>query len=57
MGYVVARELGDVWSALDAGGEVIAGGTDWFPARGDHVGEVSLIDLTALPGFGTAFAA
>ena len=51
MGYIVARELGDVWPVLAAGGEVIAGGTDWFPARGDHVGPVSLLDLTYLPGF------
>ena len=51
MGYVVARNLDDVWPALAAGADVIAGGTDWFPGKGDHVANVLLLDMSAVPGF------
>lgn len=52
MGYVVARTIDEALAAVAGGAQVIAGGTDWFPARGDHVGDVSLVDVMGLPGWG-----
>lgn len=51
MGYHVPRTMDDLWPALAGGAEVIAGGTDWFPAAGDHVGGVDLVDVTGLTEF------
>ena len=50
MVYHLARTIDDAVAAIDAGAEVIAGGTDWFPARGERIGDVSLIDISMLGG-------
>lgn len=47
----MAHHMEQAFDALDAGAQVVAGGTDWFPARGDHVAEVPILDITQLSGF------
>ena len=48
MGYIRPTRLTDAFDALDAGASVIAGGTDWFPARGDRIAPGSMLDVTSL---------
>ncbi|EEB82735.1 FAD binding domain-containing protein [Roseobacter sp. GAI101] len=49
MSYITATTLEDALYALAAGpASVIAGGTDWFPAQGDHHFDGTLIDISRL---------
>lgn len=46
------QSLEEAFAALDvAGVSVVAGGTDWFPSRGDRLTDQPVLDVTALPGF------
>ncbi len=52
MAYLSPNTMADAFAALERGGvSVIAGGTDWFPQAGEVLPQVSLLDVTGLPGF------
>jgi CO/xanthine dehydrogenase FAD-binding subunit len=52
MAYHAPATLQDAFAAMARdGASPIAGGTDWFPARGDRITGESLLDVTGLPGF------
>ncbi|MDZ4392212.1 FAD binding domain-containing protein [Cypionkella sp.] len=52
MAYLSPDNMADAFAALERGGvSVIAGGTDWFPQAGEVLPQVSLLDVTGLPGF------
>lgn len=52
MAYHAPATLQDAFAAMARdGASPIAGGTDWFPARGDRITGESLLDITGLPGF------
>ncbi len=49
--YLRPTELGEALAALAAGPRIVlAGGTDYYPARVDRPLEDELLDITALPG-------
>ena len=51
MAYLSPDNMADAFAALERGGvSVIAGGTDWFPQAGEVLPQVSLLDVTGLPG-------
>ena len=50
--YLMPRSMDAAFAALgDGGATVVAGGTDWFPAMGDRLPTLTVLDITALPGF------
>ena len=50
--YHTPTDLTGAFDLLDQGPvSLIAGGTDWFPARGDAPLQTDLLDVTRLPGF------
>jgi CO/xanthine dehydrogenase FAD-binding subunit len=50
--YLTPKSLQEALAALGtAGVSVVAGGTDWFPARGDRITDQPVLDISALPGF------
>ncbi|MEO8241986.1 MAG: FAD binding domain-containing protein [bacterium] len=52
MAFHSATSMAEAFAALERGNiSVIAGGTDWFPQAGDRLPDVSLLDVTGLPGF------
>lgn len=51
MGFHQPREIGEAWDALAAGASVIAGGTDWYPLRGEGPFTDNLLDITRLSEF------
>lgn len=51
MGYHRPDRVEDAFQALAQGASVIAGGTDWYPARGDGPVPQNLLDITRLPQF------
>ncbi|MFD1511314.1 FAD binding domain-containing protein [Lacimonas salitolerans] len=51
MGFHRPDRIEDGLAALAAGASVIAGGTDWYPARGDGPVPQNVLDVTRLPGF------
>lgn len=52
MAYLSANSMAEAFAALERDNiSVIAGGTDWFPQAGDRLPDVSLLDVTQLPGF------
>lgn len=52
MAYLSPDNMADAFAALERGDvSVIAGGTDWFPQAGEVLPQVSLLDVTGLPGF------
>ena len=52
MAFLSANSMAEAFAALERGNvSVIAGGTDWFPQAGDRLPDVSLLDVTQLPGF------
>lgn len=49
MSYITATTLDDALNALAAGpAQIIAGGTDWFPAQGDRHFDGTLVDISRL---------
>ncbi|MEA2782850.1 MAG: hypothetical protein QOK29_4394 [Rhodospirillaceae bacterium] len=47
--YLRPRELGDALTALrDGGFAIIAGGTDYYPARVERAADEDVLDITAL---------
>jgi len=51
VGYHRPDRVEDAFQALAQGASVIAGGTDWYPARGDGPVPQNLLDITRLPQF------
>lgn len=51
MGFHRPDRIEDGLTARAAGASVIAGGTDWYPARGDGPVPQNVLDVTRLPGF------
>lgn len=51
MGFHRPDRIDDALAALGAGASVIAGGTDWYPSRGDGPVPQDVLDVTRLPGF------
>lgn len=51
MGYQRPESVSDALSALAGGASVIAGGTDWYPARLGRPLPRDILDITGLPGF------
>lgn len=51
MGYQRPESVSDALSALAGGASVIAGGTDWYPARLGRPMPHDILDITGLPGF------
>ncbi len=51
MSYHRPDRIEDAFAALAADASVIAGGTDWYPARGDGPLPDNVLDITRLPGF------
>lgn len=51
MGYQRPDSVSDALSALAGGASVIAGGTDWYPARLGRPLPRDILDVTGLPGF------
>lgn len=51
MGFHRPDRIEDALAALGAGASVIAGGTDWYPSRGDGPVPQDVLDVTRLPGF------
>ncbi len=50
MSFITATTLDDALHALAAGpAQIIAGGTDWFPAQGDRPFDGNLIDISRVP--------
>ncbi len=50
--YHSPTDLSHAFDLLDRGPvALIAGGTDWFPARGDAPVQTDIVDVTCLPGF------
>ena len=50
--YHAPTDLTHAFDLLDQGPiELIAGGTDWFPAQGDAPVQTDMLDVTGLPGF------
>lgn len=50
MSYIAATQLSQALDVLAQGqAEVIAGGTDWFPALGERVFDGTLLDVTGIP--------
>ena len=50
--YHAPTDLTHAFDLLDQGPiELIAGGTDWFPAQGDAPVRTDMLDITGLPGF------
>jgi CO/xanthine dehydrogenase FAD-binding subunit len=51
MGFHRPDRIEDALAALAAGASVVAGGTDWYPSRGDGPVPLDVLDVTRLPGF------
>jgi CO/xanthine dehydrogenase FAD-binding subunit len=52
LSYLAPTSLDQALNVLAQGGvSVLAGGTDWFPARGDLPVRENILDVTRLPGF------
>ena len=51
MGYQRPDSVSEALSALAGGASVIAGGTDWYPARLGRPLPRDILDVTGLPGF------
>lgn len=51
MGYIRPDTIAQALEARRAGASVIAGGTDWYPSRGEAPLPQSVLDVTRLPGF------
>ena len=51
MTYHQPTTLNEAFSALASGASVIAGGTDWYPSRGDAPLPSDILDITRLPQF------
>jgi CO/xanthine dehydrogenase FAD-binding subunit len=52
MPYHIPETLDAAFDAMAReGASPVAGGTDWFPARGDRVTGEAILDVTRLPGF------
>lgn len=51
MGYHRPDRMEDAFAALAHGASVIAGGTDWYPSKGDGPVPQNILDVTRLPGF------
>lgn len=51
VGYHRPDRVADAFAALAQGASVIAGGTDWYPSRGDGPLPKIILDVTRLPGF------
>ncbi len=52
MAYHTPNRLDQAFDILEDGQvSLIAGGTDWFPMRGDRISGEALLDVAALPGF------
>ncbi|PLL11397.1 xanthine dehydrogenase [Tabrizicola sp. TH137] len=52
MSYLSATRMEEALAALSRGPvAVIAGGTDWFAGPRDHLTDLPILDVTALPGF------
>ena len=50
--YHSPTDLPRAFDLMDQGSvALIAGGTDWFPARGDTPVQTDIVDVTGLPGF------
>ncbi len=50
MGFHRPDRIEDALAAVAAGASVIAGGTDWYPARGEGPMPMDVLDITRLPG-------
>ncbi|MCM2562632.1 FAD binding domain-containing protein [Lutimaribacter sp. EGI FJ00015] len=51
MGFHRPDRIEDALAALASGASVIAGGTDWYPSRGDGPVPMNVLDVTRLQGF------
>lgn len=51
VGYLRPDTVAAALDALAGGASVIAGGTDWYPARGEAPLPSDLLDITEVPGF------
>jgi CO/xanthine dehydrogenase FAD-binding subunit len=46
--YLKPKTLGEAVSALAAGGQILAGGTDFYPALGEKLPQGRVVDITSL---------
>ena len=47
--YLKPKTLDEAVSALASGGQILAGGTDFYPALGERLPQERVIDITAVP--------
>lgn len=50
MEYIAPTRLDDALAARRAGASIVAGGTDWFPAKGEAPFSGTLLDITRIEG-------